>query len=232
MKQADIEKKLTKLQDEDPTNPEIYNLLVKLIRNMLISQNWLLSPMDFDNVVHDTAADIFMKVYNRVYHVELWRALAYRMLKLTYVKKQREISFSQVFETNNDPIVKEKIYNTCASYINDSEKEFAIAENKAYLRDMRKIIKQTLDESKFDENSVEYLSIYMSVCLSLLYNRDVYFHVSDAYKPFVHILSQNVKQKFSESDFFSISRKYDILGNPDFDNALVPDLEFLGLLNH
>ena len=231
MKQVDIEKRLSELQAEDRTNPEIYNLLVRLVGNMIISQNWLLAPIDFDNVTHDIAADIFMKVYNGTYTVEYWRALAYRMMKFTYIKKQRQIAMTQTFDINNDPIKKEQIYRTCASCVNTSAKELAIAENKAYLEGIGGVIRECMDESKFCSDSPEYLNIYMSVCLSLLYGEDKFFHVEDSYKPFVHLISQNVKQKFSDSGFFDLSREYDVVTNPDFSSALMPDLEYLGLLD-
>ncbi len=232
MKQVDIEKKLSELQAEDRTNPQIYELLVRLVGNMIISQNWLLAPIDFDNVTHDIAADIFMKVSNGTYTVEYWRALAYRMMKFTYIKKQRQLAMTQTFEIENDPIKKEQIYRVCASCVNTSAKELAIAENKAYLENIGGIIRECMEESKFDKDSPEYLSIYMSVCLSLLYGEDKFFHVDTPYLPFVHIITQNVKQKFSDSGFFDLSREYDVVSNPDFKDALMPDLEYLGLLDN
>ena len=109
MTQREIEKRLTQLQSEDRTNPEIYDLLVTLIGNMLKSQNWMLSPIDFDNVTHDVAADLYMKVYTGDYTVEYWRAIAYKMLKFTYVKKQRKLAMTETFDTGGDPIKKEQL---------------------------------------------------------------------------------------------------------------------------
>lgn len=231
MKQRDIEKRLTLLQETDRKNPEIYELLVELTGNMLKSQNWLLSPIDFDNVTHDVAAELYMKVADDTYTITYWRAMAYRLIKFTYVKKQRQIAMTQVFETGRDPTRREQIYRVCASYVNSNEKDFAIAENKAYLSDMKRIIDSVMKDSKFNENSSEYIQIQTSVCLSLLYNEDKFFHMKDELKPYVHILTQNVKQKISDSGFFSIEKDYDIMSNPDFDNALMPDLEYLGLLD-
>ena len=231
MKQKDIEKRLNELQDTDRTNPEIYELLVELTGNMLKSQNWLLSPIDFDNVTHDVAAELYMKVADGTYTIKFWKAMAYRLIKFTYVKKQRKIAMTQIFDTEHDPIRKEMIYQTCASCINDNEKDMIIAENKAFLSDIKQVILSVLNNSKFNSNSSEYLGLYASVCLTLLYNEDKYFHVSDSIKPYVHILAQQVKSQIADSGMFSMDAQYDFMCSPEFDNALMPNLEFLGLLD-
>lgn len=229
MTQKEIETRLTYLQEKDRTDPEIYELLVKLTGNMLKSQNWLLSPIDFDNVTHDVAAELFMKVYTGVYTVTYWRALAYRLLKFTYVKKQRQLAMTQTFVTGSDPIKKEELYRTCASCIMSNEREIAIAENKAYLSTLHKTILEVLRTSKFDEKSVEFLNLHTSVALSLLYNEDKFYHISDGLKPYVHILTEKVKKEISNSGFFSVPSPNNMMANPDFENALMPDIEFLGL---
>ena len=230
MTQREIEKRLTQLQAEDRTNPEIYELLVTLISNMLKSQNWLLSPIDFDNVAHDVAADLFMKVYNGTYTVEYWRAIAYKMIKFTYVKKQRKLAMTETFDTGGDPIKKEQLYKTCASCINDNGRAVAIAENKAFLKTIPQVIENIMKASKFNSNSAEYLSLYTSVVLSLLHNEDKYFHLREDLKPYVHILSQQVKEYILNSGFFSNDSQCDFMSSPNFDSALMPDLEFLGLV--
>ena len=231
MKQKDIEKRLNELQDTDWTNPEIYELLVELTGNMLKSQNWLLSPIDFDNVTHDVAAELYMKVADGTYTIKFWKAMAYRLIKFTYVKKQRKIAMTQVFDTERDPIRKEMIYQTCASCINDNERDMVVSENKAFLLDIRALIESTMNNSKFNPNSSEYLALYTSVALSLLYNEDKFFHVPENLKPYVHILSQQVKSKIADSGMFNIDSQYDFMCSPEFDNALMPNLEFLGLLD-
>jgi hypothetical protein len=231
MKQKDIEKRLNYLQETDRTSPEIYELLVELTSNMLKSQNWLLNPIDFDNVSHDVAAELYMKVADGTYTIKFWKAMAYRLIKFTYVKKQRKVSMTQVFDTERDPIRKEMIYQSCASCINDNEKDMIISENKAFLLDMRLIIEEVMNNSKFNPNSSEYLGLYTSVVLSLLHNEDKYFHVSDNLKPYVHILSQQVKSKIADSGMFNTDSQYDFMCSPEFDNALMPNLEFLGLLD-
>lgn len=231
MKQKDIEKRLNYLQETDRTSPEIYELLVELTGNMLKSQNWLLSPIDFDNVSHDVAAELYMKVADGTYTIQFWKAMAYRLIKFTYVKKQRKVAMTQVFDTEFDPIKKEMIYQACASCINDNEKDMIISENKAFLSDIRVIIENVMKESKFNPNSSEYLGLYTSVALSLLYNEDKYFHIPDKLKPYVHILSQQVKSQIADSGMFNMDAQYDFMCSPEFDDALMPNLEFLGLLD-
>lgn len=231
MKQKDIEKRLNYLQETDRTSPEIYELLVELTGNMLKSQNWLLSPIDFDNVSHDVAAELYMKVADGTYTIQFWKAMAYRLIKFTYVKKQRKIAMTQVFDTEHDPIKKELIYQTCASCINDNEKDMMISENKAFLLDIKTIIESVMKESKFNANSSEYLGLYASVALSLLYDEDKYFHIPDKLKPYVHILTQQVKCQIADSGMFNMDSHYDFMCSPEFDSALMPNLEFLGLLD-
>ena len=196
---------------------------------MVIEQNWLLSPIDFDNVSHDVTADLFMKVYTGEYTVEYWRALAYRMIKFTYVKKQRQLAMSQVFEIGKDPIKKEQLYSACASCINMDERNRQIFENKEYLESLPKVILSVMKDSKFNPNSADFLALHTSVALSLLYDEYKYYHLKPSLRPYVHILTQQVKNEIANNGFFTNSD--DPMCNPDFENALIPDLEFLGLLD-
>ena len=227
MKQKDIEARLSKLQDENPQDPEIYELLVQLTANMLRSQNWLLADIDFDNVSHDVAADLYMYVYTQKYHIEFWRAMAYRLIKFCHVKKQRKIAMTQVFDTYNDPTRRELIFKTCTSYTNSYEKEAAVAENKAYLSDIRLVIEEVLNNSKFNKSSSDYLNLYTSVCLSLLKGEDTYYHLNEGLHPYVRILVESVKQKIFNSGLFSASANFDVFANPLYKNALIPDLSYL-----
>lgn len=226
MRQKDIEIRLTQLQDEDPTNPEIYELIVQLTGNMLKSQGWILSPIDFDNVTHDVAADMFMKVSSG-YYIRTWKAFAYRLIKFCYVKKQRDLANPQIFDTNFDPTRREAIYRTCTSYLDSFERDREIVENKQFFSDIQSIIKDVILNSKFNENNSNFLALYTSVILTLLRNEDTYFHVSDGLKPYVHIFAQQVKKSIADSGIFTVSSDADIFINPLYKNALLPDLSYL-----
>lgn len=190
MKNTEIEKRLNLLQDTDSTNPEIYELLVMLTGNLIMSQKWNMSPADFDCVTHDVAADMFMKV-SQGYGIRVWRAFCYRLIKFCYVPKQRKISRHQEFDTKFDPIARESIVRSFVSSSSNFAKETRIIENKTMLSNMHDIVRDVLDNSKYANRPAERMALDISISLSLIHKKPVYFHLTEELK---YVLNMYITQ--------------------------------------
>lgn len=210
MKNYEIEKRLTYLQDTDPTNPEIYELLVQLTGNLIISQKWNMSPADFDCVTHDVAADMFLKV-SQGYGIRVWKAFCYRLIKFCYVPKQRKITRHQVFDTRFDPLVREAIVSTFVSSGQSFSREVRVVENKTMLSNLHNVIEEVLDNSKFANRKSDRIALDISISLSLMHKKLVYFHLSDAVKPMLNMYVTQVRER--------IMSDLHIMDNEDLDVA-------------
>lgn len=193
MKNSDIEKRLNKLQDEDPTNPEIYDLLVMLTGNLIMSQKWNMSPADFDCVTHDVATDMFLKV-SQGYGIRVWRAFCYRLMKFCYIPKQRKLTNHQVYNTNFDPLAKEAIINTFISSGTSFSRDVKSLETRSLLSNIHSIIDEVLNNSKYANKPKERLALDISISLSLIHKKLVYFHLSDDLKLLLNMYVTKVKE--------------------------------------
>ena len=223
MKNSDIEKRLNILQDEDPTNPEIYELLVKLTGNLIMSQKWNMSPADFDCVTHDVATDMFLKV-SQGYYIRVWRAFCYRLIKYCYVPKQRKISNHQVFDIKSDPLAREAIINSFISSGNSFNKDATIVETRSMLSNMHDIIEEVLNGSKYANLSKERLALDMSISLSLIHKKPVYFHLSEDLKLVLNMYITKVKEILMDSLRITNSNA-DIAFNSLYTNELFIQVE-------
>ena len=219
MKNSDIENRLNLLQDEDPTNPEIYNLLVLLTGNLIMSQKWNMSPADFDCVTHDVATDMFLKVSSG-YEIRVWRAFCYRLIKFCYVPKQRKITNHQVFDTCLDPLAREATINSFISSGKSFSKDIRILENKFMLSDMHAIVSEVLNGSKYANSPKERLALDMSISLSLLHNKLVYFHLTDDLKLMLNMYVTKVKETLVNNIFATDPLNSDIAYNSLYTNEL------------
>jgi hypothetical protein len=198
MNNQDIMTKLNWYQENDPTNSEVYNLGVNMASNLIKSEKWNMQPIDFDNITHDVAADLYNIVATQRYKITYWRAFVYRMLKLCYVPRQRKSMGQQVFDTKYDPISRQNLVENFVSNINPLEAQNR-AENRELFGNVSKIVKSVLDNSKFANDPVKRLPLHISVALSLRENKLVYFHITDDLKPFVNIFVSRVMEIITEA---------------------------------
>lgn len=219
MKNSDIEKRLNVLQDTDPTNPEIYELLVLLTGNLILSQKWNMSPADFDCVTHDVAADMFMKVSSG-YGIRVWRAFCYRLIKFCYVPKQRKITNHQIFDTNFDPIARESVINSFIASGSSFARDARLVENKDILSDVHSIIQGVLNKSKYANMPLERLSLDISISLSLLHKKLVYFHLDETLRPVLKMYVVQVQDEIANSLFIADNVNTDIAYNSLYTNEL------------
>lgn len=224
MKNSDIEKRLTFLQDTDPTNPEIYDLLVSLTGNLIMSQKWNMSPADFDCVTHDVAADMFMKVSSG-YYIYVWRAFCYRLIKFCYVPKQRKITNHQIFDTGTDPLSREVTINSFISSGKSFNKDGRILENKVMISNMHAIIEEVLNGSKYANSPRERLNLDISISLSLLHNKLVYFHLTDDTKLMLNMYVTKVKETLVSNLFTTSQLESDIAYNSLYTSELSIQVE-------
>ncbi len=198
MNNQEIMDKLNWYQENDPANYEVYELCVNLTSNLIKSEKWNMQPIDFDNITHDVAADLYNIVSTQRYKITYWRAFVYRMLKLCYVPRQRKAMSSQVFDTKYDPVARQNLVETFVSGANSLE-SLNRAENRDLFSNIGKIVKSVLDNSKFANDPVRRLPLHISVALSLRENKLVYFHITDDLKPFVNVLVSRVMEIITEA---------------------------------
>lgn len=219
MKNNEIEKRLTALQDSDPTNPEIYDLLVKLTGNLIISQKWNMSPADFDCVTHDVAADMFLKVSSG-YYIRVWKAFCYRLIKFCYIPKQRKITGHQIFDTRFDPLCREAIINTFVSSGQNFTRETRVIENKTLLHNLHNVVVSVLNNSKYANKPFERMNLDISISLSLLNKKLVYFHLSDDLKPMLNMYVTQVREIIMGDIFIMDNDDLDIAYNSLYTSEL------------
>jgi hypothetical protein len=198
MNNQTIMEKLNWYQDNDPTNNEVYELGVKMTENLIKSEKWNMQPIDFDNITHDVAADLYNIVSTQRYKITYWRAFVYRMLKLCYVPRQRKSMSTQVFDTKYDPVAKQNLVESFVSGSNSLE-GINRAENRDLFSKIGKIVENILDNSKFANDPSKRLPLHISVALSLRENKLVYFHVTEDLRPFVNIFVSQVMEVVTEA---------------------------------
>lgn len=198
MSNQEIMEKLNWYQDNDPTNNEVYELGVKLTENLIKSEKWNMQPIDFDNITHDVAADLYNIVSTQRYKITYWRAFVYRMLKLCYVPRQRKSMSPQIFDTQYDPVARQNLVETFVSGANPLE-HLNRTENRDLFGNIGRVVKSVLDNSKFANDPVKRLPLHISVALSLRENKLVYFHVTEDLKPFVNILVSRVMEIITDA---------------------------------
>lgn len=219
MKNSDIEKRLNYLQDTDPTNPEIYELLVQLTGNLIMSQKWNMSPADFDCVTHDVAADMFLKV-TQGYGIRVWKAFCYRLIKFCYVPKQRKITTHQIFDTRFDPLARDAIVNTFISSSSNFSRDIRVIENKTMLSNLHEIIKNVLDNSKYANKPTERIALDISISLSLLHKKLIYFHLTDDLKLSLNMYVTQVRENIMDSLFITDCEDLDVAYNSLYTSEL------------
>ena len=198
MNNQEIMDKLNWYQDNDPANYEVYELGVNLTGNLIKSEKWNMQPIDFDNITHDVAADLYNIVSTQRYKITYWRAFVYRMLKLCYVPRQRKSMGSQIFDTKYDPVARQSLVETFVSGSNPLE-HLNRAENRDMFGNIGRIVQSVLDNSKFANDPAKRLPLHISVALSLRENKLIYFHISEDLKPFVNILVSQVMEIITEA---------------------------------
>ena len=199
----EIEERLTYLTEKDPRNEEIYHLLKKLAAIYINQNKFTYGYNGIEDVCHDVAADTWMAVLNGR-KINAWIYYIGKMIKLTYVTKQRQIEH-EVIETNGDPSLRDGIKRMCASSSISCTEEFDYMQRNLMLDCVGSMIEDVMQTTKFKKGSKEYLAIQTNVVINLLRDIDkekpIYFRIDKGLIPHVDIMIKKFKKKFRDSGF-------------------------------
>ena len=199
----EIEKRLTYLVENDVNNEEIYILLKKLA-NIYINQNkYVYGYSGVEDVCHDVAADLWMSILQGR-RVNAWIYYIGKMIKLTYVKKQKELEH-EIIDTRGDPIAKDSIKRMCAASAISCFSDFEDMSKNLFLDGVSELLEKTMSHTKFKKGSKDWLSLYtnltLSLCNELENKKQTYFRLPDHLKPYVETVKEQYKKLFRNSGF-------------------------------
>lgn len=196
----DIEAELTHLYETDINNPRIYELL-KQLANIFIYQNgWIYGYSDRESVCHNVAADTYMRLLKGNTKITKWMYYISISIKRSYISAQKKIEH-QIFDTSDNPELRKSIINMCTGSSKSFSDDFNSIYKVSFLENIDTIIRQAVNNTKFKSDSKEWLTIYTNVCLSLCYDKPVYFRISKELRPYVQLVINQFKDMFINSEF-------------------------------
>ena len=204
------EQELNELVKRDCTSPEIYNMIHDITFNYLYN---VLKPgsdlYDYEVISCDIAADLFLRVINGT-KIEFWLNYISKILKLYYLRDYQKRNWSVVIDTAGDNDLEQGIkqgFMDSTSSKNKIDKTL----NVLYLEQFELILNKVLYHSKFGFNSKERVNLQISVLLTLLKNKPVYFRIDEPLKPFINLIISQVKNEIINSGMFMQESTMDTL---------------------
>lgn len=199
----DIESRLTYLTENEPDNEEIYHLLKKLARTYINQNKFVYGYNGIEDVCHDVAADTWMAVRDgRKIHA--WIYYIGKMIKLSYVTKQRSIEH-EVIETDGNPELRDEIKRMCAGSAMSFTRDFDIVQRNLMLDGISNMIEEVMKRCKFKRGSKEYFQLHTNVCINLVRLIDgdekVQFRIDDAVYQYLDIIINAFKKYFRNCGF-------------------------------
>ena len=207
-----IEEKITKLVETNINDPEIYSLLKQLAYICIYQNKYVYGYSDIEAVCHDVAADTYMRVLQGKTSVTRWMYYVEKSIQLSYINNQRKIEHEVIntreVENVNDKNFKgtvdeDAVISMSAGSAFSINNDFDRIKKTIFLKNIDSLIRDVLAHTKFKKGSVEYLSVYTSVTLSLYYNRLVYFRLSEELKPYIRLIMVMFKKALLVSEFFT-----------------------------
>lgn len=200
----DIEERLTYLVETNISDPEIYELLKKLAAIYIFQNKYVYGYSDVESVCHDVAADTYMRVISGRTRIERWMYYIGRSIQLSYITNQRKIEH-EVIDTDGNPELQKAVIRMCSASSKSISDEFNNVHKVSFLENIDSLIRQTLNSSKFKSGSIEWWTLYTNVCLSLYYDKLVYFRIPEKLKPYVDLLIHQFRESFLTSEFAEYS---------------------------
>ena len=204
------EQELKELVERDCTSPEIYNRIHDITFNYLYN---VLKPgsdlYDYEVISCDIAADLFLRVINGA-KIEFWLNYISKILKMYYLREYQKQNWSVVIDTAGDNSLEQNIkqgFMDSSSSKNKIDKSL----NVIYLEQFELILNKVLYSSKFGFNSKERVNLQISVLLTLLKNKPVYFRIDESLKPFINLIISQVKNEIINSGMFTYDNTMDTL---------------------
>lgn len=200
---AKIEERLNYLVENDIENEEIYTLLKRLAYIYINQNKYVYGYSGIEDVCHDVAADTWMAVLNGR-RIHAWIYYIGRMIKLSYVTRQRNIEH-EIIDASDNIELKEGIKRMCASSSISCINDFDIMERNLMLDNIGNTINETMNHIKFKRGTREWSQIYLNVSMNLLNELDnkpySYLRIDDNLKPYVQLTIAQFKRQFSNSGF-------------------------------
>lgn len=196
----DIEARLDYLAEFDLDNPEIYELLKQLAAIYIFQNKYVYGYSDIESVCHDVAADTYMRLLTGRTKITHWIYYIGRSIKLSYITQQRAVEH-EVIDTQDDPKLQKAVIDMCAGSSKSINNDFNHVFKISFLENIDALIRQTMNESKFKSNSKEWWILYTNLCLSLYYDKVVYFRIPQHLKSYVPFLIHRFRELFINSEF-------------------------------
>lgn len=200
MNVKDIEARLSYLCENELNNPEIYELLKQLAAIYIFQNRYVYGYSDIDSVCHDVASDTYLRVLSGRTHITKWMYYIGKSIKYSYISKQRAIEH-QIFETENNPGLRDAIITMCAGSSKSINDSFNNLQKISFLQNIDSLIRYVMNQTKFKPESKEWWTLYTNVCLSLYYDKVVYFRIEKKLRPYVDLLLHKFREAFLKSEF-------------------------------
>lgn len=205
-----VEQELTELVEKDCTSPEIYNKIHDITFNYLYN---VLKPgsdlYDYDVISCDIAADLYLRVINGT-KIEFWLNYISKILKMYYLREYQKQNWSVVIDTAGDNTLEQSIKQGFMDSVSSKDR-IDKSLNVLYLEQFELILNKVLYNSKFGFNSKERVNLQISVLLTLLKHRPVYFRIDDSLKPFINLIISQLKNEIINSGMFAHDDTMDTL---------------------
>lgn len=198
-----IEERLSYLAENDPTNEEMYHLLKKLAYIYVNQNKFGYGYNGVEDVCHDVASDTWLNVLSGK-KIGAWIYYIGKMIKLSYVPKQKKLEH-EFIDISEDPHLKEAIKNMSAASAISNMKDFDRMQRSLMIDQIGSIIKKTMEQIKYKEHTLEWLQIYINLCINLvriIYNeKPLYIRIPDHLIPYVDMAIEQFKKNFRNSGF-------------------------------
>ena len=198
---------------KDRTDEQIYVYMKILAEAGCTKHKFGLSARDVEEVSHALATDLYLRVAEGKLEVDFWQAYINRVLCASYVQRQRNSHFSEIFELEDNPELEKSIYNVCASSGISAANDVNRRQNVEYLQAIKGVIYNCTKQSRFPPDTKDGLALYTSVCLSFYYGKETYFRLKPELRPFVHILMRQVLGDIIASGFAEDSAETNVLNS-------------------
>jgi hypothetical protein len=196
----EIEARLTTLAQEDVTNPEIYELLKQLAAIFIFQNRYVYGYSDVEGVCHDVAADTYLRLSSGRTQITHWMYYISTSIKLSYIGKQRKLEH-EVIDTEGNPSLRKAVITMCAGSSKSISTEFNNIYKINFLQNIDSLIRRVVNCTKFKPESKEWWTLYTNLCLSLYFDKIVYFRIPGHLKPYLNLLIQQFRDMFLNSEF-------------------------------
>jgi len=200
-KQTELE--LTELVKKDRNNPEIYQKIKDMTFNYLYN---VLKPgsglYNYDDIACDIAADLFLRIQKGI-TIEYWLNYISRILKLYYLKDYQKKNWSVIIDTTGNHNLQQ-VLNDCFIDSSIMNNPIDASLNTLYLEQFDVLLNNVLYKTKFKFNSKDRINLQLSVLLTLLKGKNVYFRIDEYLYPYVNIIISKLKSEMINSGLFIV----------------------------